>query len=43
MLILLKYSKITIKLIEQTDPKNEGQDGQCADNYIAKCADYVTK
>ena len=43
MLKLLIHSKITIQLIGQHDPKNEGRDGQCADNYIAKCADYETK
>ena len=32
MLKLLKYSKITTQLIEQTDPKNEGRAGQWADN-----------
>lgn len=43
MLKLLKFSKITIQLIGQPDPKNEGRDGQWADNYIAKCADYEAK
>lgn len=43
MLKLLIHSKITTQLIGQHDPKNEGRDGQWADNYIAKCADYETK
>ena len=37
------YSITTIQLIGQHDPKNEGRDGQWADNFIAKCADYETK